>query len=120
MVEKRYRDPTKQYHSITKDEPFEALQILAPQKLETTEDYAQLMQHMVSAFRLSLNIYYKKHGYEARQQLLIMMVLLLSSIMPENNPELITGYPDSMDDIYALVGSFLLMAGGSDFEKKAG
>lgn len=113
-------DPARRYHSLTKDAPFEPLKIPEPQKLETTEDYAQLMQHMVSTFRLALNIYYKQHGYEARLQLLTTMVLLLSSIIPENNPELITNYPDSMDDIYALVGSFLVMAGGSDFEKKAG
>ena len=108
------------YHSLTNDAPFEALDIPCPGKLETTEDYAQLMQHMGSRFRLALNIGYRRYGYETRTELLAMMVLLLSSIMPEQHPEYITNYPDSLEDIYTLVGGFLTMTAGREAERKAG
>jgi len=106
-------------NNLTKDAPFEAIDAPWPQKLETIEDYAQLTQHMVSTFRLALNIYYRKYGYEARLELLTMMVLLLSSI-PEEHPELLQHYPDSMDDIYTLVGGLFIMAADGNYTKKAG
>ena len=119
MDENRYRDPPKRYHSLTKDALVEAIDVPWPEKLETTEDYAQLTQHMVSTFRLALNIYYRKYGYEARLELLTMMVSLLGSI-PEENPELLRHYPDNMDDIYTLVGSLFIMAADGNYTKKAG
>ncbi len=106
-------------NNLTKDAPFEAVEVPWPQKLETTEDYAQLFQYMVSTFRLALNIYYRKYGYEARLELLTMMVLLLSSI-PEEHPDLLRHYPDSMDDIYTLVGGLFIMAADGNYTKKAG
>ena len=74
---------------------------------------------MVSTFRLALNIYYRKYGYEARLELLTMMVLLLSSI-PEEHPDLLRHYPDSMDDVYTLVGGLFIMAADGNYTKKAG
>ncbi len=103
-------------HELLKDRPFEALDIPAPAKLKTTEDYAALTQHLISQYRLSLNLYRRQHGFEARQQLLTMMILLTSEIMPVQHPELIRNYPESLGDIYALVGSMLIA--GAD--RKAG
>ena len=99
-------------HKLLKDRPFESLDIPAPAALKTTADHAQLTQHLISEYRLALNLYRQQHGFEARQQLLIMMVLLTSEIMPEH----IRNYPKSLGDIYALVGS-VLVAGA---DRKAG
>jgi hypothetical protein len=103
-------------HKLLKDQPFEALDIPAPTALKTTADHAQLTQHLISEYRLALNLYRQQHGFEARQQLLIMMVLLTSEIMPAQHPEHIRNYPKSLGDIYALVGS-VLVAGA---DRKAG
>ena len=108
------------YHSLTKDVPFETLDIPYPVRLETAEDYAQLMQHMVSTFRPALNICYRQYGYEVRLEILMTMVQLLSDIMPERNPDFIANYPDSIEDIYALLGNFLVMSAGGEFERRAG
>ena len=103
-------------HELLKDGPFEALDIPAPAALKTTGDHAQLMQHLISEYRLALNLYRQQHGFEARQQLLIMMVQLTSEIMPAQYPEYIRNYPESLSNIYALVGSVLIA--GAD--RKAG
>ena len=73
------------YYNLINDEPFGKLDIPAPEKLESTEDYSQLMQHMVSVFTPAINLYYAQHGYQARQQLMAMMVLFLTEIMPIND-----------------------------------
>lgn len=105
-------------YDLLKDEPFEAAEVPAPVELKSAEDYAQLTQHLVSVYRLQLNLVYRQHGYEARQQLLTMMVLLLSGIMPVQYPDYIRYYPESLKEICALVGNFLVA--DSRLEKKAG
>ena len=47
-----------------------------------------------------------------------MMVLLLSGIMPVQYPDYIRYYPESLKEICALVGNFLVA--DSRLEKKAG
>ncbi len=108
------------YHSLTKDAPFEELNIPHPEKLETTEDNAQLVQYMISYYQIALNAYYRLHGYEARQRLLTIMVQLMTQIMPQLHPEYITNYPDSLEDICMMVGSLILMSADRDLGRKAG
>ncbi len=105
------------YYDEIKDAPFENLDIPAPEKLETTEDYSLLMQHMVSEFYLALNLYYAKHGYAARQQMLAMMVLFLSEIMPVRFPQYIRNYPANLNDIYAFLGGLILTSDDVTGEK---
>ena len=50
-------------HELLKDRPFEALDIPAPAKLKTTEDYAAFTQHLISEYRLALNLYRRQHGF---------------------------------------------------------
>ncbi len=95
------------HYDLLKDGLFPVLDIPAPDRLESTEDYAQLLQHLISVYRLSLNLTYRQHGLDARTQLLTMMVLLTSGIMPVQRPEYVRDYPESLDDIYAMVGGFL-------------
>ena len=101
---------------LLKDAPFEALDIPAPEKLETTEDFAALTQHLISVYRPALNLYHRQHGLEERTELLTMLVLVLTGIMPEQHPEYIRNYPGSLNEIYALAGG-LLVAGA---DRKAG
>ena len=95
-------------YQLTKDAAFDNLNIPAPAKLESTADYAQLMQHMVSVFHPTLNLYYAQHGYEARQQMLSMMVLFLSELLPVRFPSLVRNYPASLDRVYAMIGELLV------------
>ena len=95
------------YYNLIKDEAFGKLDIPAPEKLETTADFSQLTQHMVSVFTTALNLYYAQHGYEARQQLLAMIVLFLTEILPIKYPSLVKNYPASIDKIYPLVGELI-------------
>ena len=108
---------TKRY-DLLRDAPFEDLAVPAPAKLETTEDYAELTQHLVSVFRLALNLCYRQQGYAARLQLLTMLVLLTSGIMPVSFPRYVKNYPASLSDIYALAGNYLVT--GSLEEERAG
>ena len=96
------------YYDLIKDAPFEKLDIPAPERLETTEDYSLLTQHMVSEFYPALNLYYAKHGYAARQQMLAMMLLFLSELMPNQFPKYITKYPASLNDMYAFLGRLII------------
>ena len=104
------------HFDLLRDAPVPALDIPAPEKLETTEDYAELTQHMVAVYRTALNLIYRQQGPEARTQMLTMMVLLLSAVMPAQHPEYVAGYPASLNDIYTLVGSML----SPETERKAG
>ena len=103
-------------YDILKDAPFEELEIPAPAKLETTEDYAELMQHLIAVYRPVLNTAWHSHGNDARRHLLTMMVLLTSDIMPVQYPDYVRNYPRSLDSIYALVGGMLVPGA----ERKAG
>lgn len=104
------------HYDILKDELFEELEIPAPEKLESTEDYAELVQHLISVYRTVLNAAYRRNGFDARRHLLTMMVLLTSDIMPTSYPDYVRNYPRSLDSIYALVGGMLLPGA----ERKAG
>ena len=103
-------------YDILKDAPFEELDIPAPEKLETTEDYAELMQHLIAVYRTVLNAAYRRNGFDARRHLLTMMVLLTSDIMPTSYPDYVKDYPRSLDSIYSLVGGMLVPGA----ERKAG
>lgn len=46
-------------YDLLKDEPFEAAEVPAPVELKSAEDYAQLTQHLVSVYRLQLNLVYR-------------------------------------------------------------
>ncbi len=107
-----------QYHHLTDDAPFGNLEISRPEKLESGADYSQLVQHMVSCFRLELNECYRKQGYEARQNILSLLVLFLHGIMPLRYPEYVADYPDSLDSIYATVSGILRMYPGRLTPKK--
>lgn len=96
-------------HDLLKDGLFEDLTVPAPESLDTTEDYAKLTQHLVSEFRTTLNNYYRVHGYEARLQLLTMLVLYVSELLPNSYPDCVKNYPRSLNDIYALTGNLLIM-----------
>ena len=105
------------YYDLLKDAPFEKLDIPAPEKLETTEDYSLLTQHMVSEFYPALNLCYARHGYAARQQMLAMMVLFLSEIMPVRFPQHIRNYPASLNDIYTFLGGLIIAPDDMRVEK---
>ena len=98
------------------DGPFPALDIPAPERLETTDDKAALMQHLVSVYRVMLNLMYQRQGQDARQHTLTMIVLFLSEIMPDCYPECVSNYPESLDEIYRLVGGMI----APETEREAG
>ena len=105
-------------YDLLKDGLFEILNVPAPAKLETTEDYSELTQHLVSVFRPALNLCYRQHGYEARLQQLTMLVLLVSGILPASFPRIVRDYPASLGDICAMAGNCFVT--GSLEEEKAG
>ena len=103
---------TTDRYEILKDAPFPNLDIPAPETLETTEDYAQLVQHLVSRYRGMLNAIYRQQGYMERTNNLETVIFFLSEVLPVNEPECVRNYPDSLNEIYTLVGG--LIASGTE------
>ena len=99
-------DNNNNYYSLFRDEPFEELHIPCPKLLEQPEDYPQLLQHLVSVFRIPLNCYYRRYGLDARTELLTRMIILLDG-MPELQP--IEHRPELLnkDAVYTAVANFL-------------
>ncbi len=94
------------YYSLFRDEPFEELHIPCPKLLEKPEDYPQLLQHLVSVFRIPLNCYYRRYGLDARTELLTRMIILLDG-MPELQPIDLRPELLDIDTIYEAVSALL-------------
>lgn len=97
-------------HDLTSKAPFKNLRIQLPDKLESDDDFTRLFHWMISEFHLSINTYGRKFGYADRQRLLVYIMEALKTVMPMANPEYITNFPDSMEDIKGLVAQMILMS----------
>ena len=97
------------YYDLRVDAPFPERDIPAPEQLKTKEDMLQLMHHILAEYRLSFNLYYERHGFAARQQMLSALAGLLGKQIPEQHPEYLENYPDSMPEIDAQVCLMLMV-----------
>lgn len=117
MNESRNTDQTIPYYSLFKDELFEELEIPCPKTPENPQDYPQLLQHLVSVYRVPLNNYYRRYGLDARTGLLTRIVMLLDE-MPELQPRNLREGAVNMEAVYEAVAG--LLSGMPYGERKAG
>ena len=97
-------------HDLTSEAPFKKLRIQLPEKLETDEDFTRLFHYMISNFHLAINVYAKRYGYGDRQRLLVSILGALKDLIPEQCPELIQNYPDSLPEIEGFIGQLILIS----------
>ena len=99
-------------YDLTAHEPFRAIQISAPEELKTDADFTQLFHFLISDFHRSINAFTALYGYTHRRQLLGALAMVLKGYMPKVEPELVEGYPSSLDKIELLIAQTLVEAVG--------
>ena len=97
-------------YDLSKREPLRRLPITAPERLASDADYTQLFHYCLSEFHRTLNCYTAVYGYHHRQRLLGTIYAVLTRYMPIVEPNLISGYPASLDQIELLVAQTIVEA----------
>ena len=72
--------------------------ITAPKELYTPADFEQLFLHIISHFDKEID------GYGNKKQLLSSLKSILTEYIPTVYPQYISDYPDSLENIYSLIG----------------
>ena len=99
-------------YDLTAHEPFRVINISAPEELKTDADFTQLFHFLISDFHRSINAFTALYGYTHRRQLLGALAMVLKGYMPKVEPELVEGYPASLDKIELLIAQTLVEAVG--------
>ena len=72
----------------------------------------QLFHYLISEFHRTINAYTTRYGYCHRQRLLGALLRVLKGYMPSVEPELVRGYPGSLEQIELLVAQAIIEAAG--------
>lgn len=99
-------------YDLTQNGPFQALRITAPATLSNDADYTQLFHYLISEFHRTINAYTARYGYSHRQRLLGALLRVLKGYMPLVEPELVRGYPGSLERIELLIAQAIIEAAG--------
>ena len=97
-------------YDLSKREPLRALPIAAPEALASDTDYTQLFHYCLSEFHRTLNTFTAVYGYHQRKRLLGAIYAVLTRYMPRVEPDLINGYPSSLERIELLVAQTIVQA----------
>ena len=101
---------TLQWHDLVSPEPIKDLPIPLPEKIEAESDRTQLFHWLVSYYCITINIFEKRFGYEERQVMLAGLLNVVKNGIPQETPEYISNYPNSLEDIEYLVGRMILVS----------
>lgn len=99
-------------YDLSKREPLKPLSIEPPEALASAADYTQLFHYCLSEFHRTLNTFTAVYGYHQRKRLLCAIYAVLTRYMTKVEPELISGYPRSLEHIELLVAQTIVEAVG--------
>ena len=97
-------------YDLSKREPLRRLPITAPERLTSDADYTRLFHYCLSEFHRTLNCFTAVYGYHQWKLLFGVLLRVLMDYMPRVEPELISGYPGSLEKIELLFAQTIVEA----------